>query len=436
MDQSSLRRELFRAGGLLLLSFLLGYILGYPIESTLLFLIIFLGFQFYQALRLEHCLRKGVLGDAPTPSGIWGDIYYHLYRQRKRDKKRKKRLAGFLNQFKKLTEALPDATVVLTADNDIEWFNKAAEEVLGLKRNDRGEHIVNFLRHPDFAAYLYSQDYLSQIAIPSPVDAERELGVRIVSYGAGQRVLLVQDVSELKQLEKMRNDFVANVSHELKAPLTVLRGYVELMAFSDLPKELEKPIKRMDEQVVRMRSLVDDLLLIAHLESGKSDESRHGVVNVSALLEKICREARVVEGCPTLALQLESCRGLYGDLHELESAFANLIINAVKYTPEAGTVTVRWLDCEQGARLVIRDTGEGIAARHLPFLTKRFYRVDRGRSREQGGTGLGLSIVKYVLSRHDTKLEVESRPGKGSCFSCHFPEQRLVEVESEVVTLL
>ena len=426
MDQSSTSRELYRAGGLLLLSFLLGYLLGYPYEGVLLFLITFLFIQFYQALRLERWLRKGASGDAPVPSGIWGDIYYHLYRQRKQDKKRKKRLAGFLNQFKKLTEALPDATVVLTADNDIEWFNKAAAEVLGLKRNDRGEHIVNFLRHPDFSAYLYSQDYLSQISIPSPVDGERELGVRIVSYGAGQRLLLVQDVSELKQLEKMRNDFVANVSHELKTPLTVLRGYVELMEFSDLPKELDKPIKRMGEQVVRMRSLVDDLLLIARLESEKLDEGRHEFVNISALLSKICAEARQLDSCPDLVLELNSEHGLYGDSKELESAFSNLIMNAVGYTSVEGKITVRWSEDEQGGCLAVEDSGEGIAARHIPFLTKRFYRVDRGRSREQGGTGLGLSIVKYVLSRHQAELKIESTPGKGSCFSCCFPQSRVV----------
>jgi len=419
-----------------LLSFLLGSLIGYPYESTLLFLIVFLGFQFYQLFRLERWLRDGSKGAGPTSSGIWGDIYYHLYRRRKQDKKRKKRLAGFLNQFKKLTEALPDAAIVLSVDNDIEWFNKAAERVLGLKRNDRGEHVVNFLRHPDFSAYLYNQDYSSQITIPSTVDGGRELGIRIVSYGAGQRLLLAQDVSELKQLEKMRNDFVANVSHELKTPLTVLRGYLELMESGNSPKEFEKPIKRMGEQVVRMRSLVDDLLLIARLESEKLNDGSHEFVNIPSLLGEICTAAKRLDGCPELVLELHSDSGLYGDPKELESAFSNLTMNAVRYTPVDGKITVRWSESEQGGCLAVEDSGEGIAARHIPFLTKRFYRVDRGRSREQGGTGLGLSIVKYVLSRHQAELKIESTPGKGSRFSCHFPQQRMVEVDNKVVTFL
>jgi two-component system phosphate regulon sensor histidine kinase PhoR len=436
MQESSPKRELFRAGGLLLLSLLFGYLLGYPYEGLLLFLIVFFGFHFYQALRLECWLREGSAGGGPAPSGIWGDIYYHLYRQKKRDKKRKNRLAGFLNQFKKLTEALPDAAVVLSPSNDIEWFNKAAEEVLGLKRDDRGEHVVNFLRHPDFSAYLYSHDYTSQITLPSPIDADRELGVRIVNYGDGQRLLLAQDVSELKQLEKMRNDFVANVSHELKTPLTVLRGYLELIESGNSQKEFEKPIKRMDEQVSRMRSLVDDLLMIARLESNKLSGNSAEFVNVSALLGKVCTEARQLDGCPALILELNSESGLYGDQKELESAFSNLITNAVRYTPVDGKVVVHWSESDLGGHFSVEDTGEGIAARHIPFLTKRFYRVDRGRSREQGGTGLGLSIVKYVLSRHDSELKIESILGKGSSFSCHFPHKRMVQVDSKVVTFL
>ncbi len=436
MRESSPKRELFRAGVLLSLSLFLGYLLGYPYEGLLLFLTVFLGYHFYQALRLERWLRKGSSGDSPAPSGIWGDIYYHLYRQKKRDKKRKKRLAGFLNQFKKLTEALPDAAVVLSSANDIEWFNKAAEEVLGLKRNDRGEHVVNFLRHPDFSTYLYSRDYSTQITIPSPLNGERELGVRIVSYGDGQRLLLAQDVSEIKQLEKMRNDFVANVSHELKTPLTVLRGYLELIGSGNAQKEFDKPIKRMDEQVVRMRSLVDDLLMIARLESEKVSENSGEFVNVSALLERICAGVEQLDNRPEITLELNSESGLYGDQKELDSAFSNLVMNAVRYTPVDGKVTVRWSESNQGSCLIVEDTGEGIAARHIPFLTKRFYRVDRGRSREQGGTGLGLSIVKYVMSRHQAELKIESTPGKGSQFSCHFPAKRTMSVDSKVVTFL
>lgn len=436
MRESSPKRELFRAGGLLLLSLLLGYLFGHPYEGLLLFLIVFLGFHFYQALRLERWLRKGSSRNGPELSGIWGDIYYHLYRQKKRDKKRKKRLAGFLNQFKKLTEALPDAAVVLSPSNDIEWFNKAAEEVLGLKRNDRGGHVVNFLRHPDFSAYLYSQDYTSQVTLPSPIDGDRELGVRIVNYGDGQRLLLAQDVSELKQLEKMRNDFVANVSHELKTPLTVLRGYLELVESGNSQKEFEKPIKRMDEQVLRMRSLVDDLLMIARLESNTSSGNSAEFINVSGLLGKICTEAKQLSDCPELILELNSKSGLYGDQKELESAFSNLVTNAVRYTPVEGKIVVRWSESDLGGYFSVEDTGEGIAARHIPFLTKRFYRVDRGRSREQGGTGLGLSIVKYVLSRHDSELKIESALGKGSVFSCHFPPERIVKVDNKVVTFL
>lgn len=428
-------QELLRVMGLFFIFLIAGWLTGFIPESMVLFLLAYLGQHLYQIYRLERWLKEGAKWEGEA-KGIWGEIYYQLYRQRKSDKNRKKKLGNLLNSFKKSTEALPDAAVVLSSSSDIEWFNKAAEKLLGLKRSDKGEHILNLIRHPTFSAYLYGRDYSSQIMIPSPVNSERELGVRIVSYGDGQRLMVVNDVSQLKQIEKMRSDFVANVSHELKTPLTVLRGYLEMMEEGEPPRQFEKPLRRMNEQANRMQVLVEDLLMIARLESDSPAGHDGEFVNVPALLEKLCSEARVHEECPELILEIDTSSGLHGAPDELESAFGNLIVNAVKYTKLDGKVVVRWSENEQGGRLDVKDTGEGIAARHLPFLTQRFYRVDRARSREQGGTGLGLSIVKHVLSRHQAELKIESEAGQGSLFSCYFSQRRMVEIDGKVVTFL
>lgn len=431
----SWNQELLRAMALFFVFFIIGWLTAFVLESLVFFLLAYLGQHLYQIYRLERWLTDGAKWEGGG-EGIWGEIYFQLYRQRKSDKRRKKKLSNLLSRFKASTEALPDAAVVLSSNSDIEWFNKAAESLLGLKRNDKGEHILNLIRHPLFSTYLYGQDYASQITVPSPVNSEQELGVRIVSYGDGQRLMIVNDVSQLKQIEKMRRDFVANVSHELKTPLTVFRGYLEMMEGDEAPEQFKKPLKRMNEQARRMQVLVEDLLMIARLESDSPVGNDSQFINVPTLLEKLCREARVRERCPELILEIETISGLYGAPDEIESAFGNLIVNAVKYTKPDGKVIVRWLENEWGGRLDVEDTGDGISTKHLPFLTQRFYRVDSARSREQGGTGLGLSIVKHVLLRHQADLKIESEPEKGSLFSCCFPQKRMVEIDEKVVTFL
>lgn len=429
-------RELARFASLLFPVMLVGWFSGFLWHSLFVFLSGYLAWLFYRLYKLEHWLRAGAKGESPASFGVMEEVYYHLYRQKKSDKKRKKKLSKLLSRFKKSTEALPDAAVVLSPANDIEWFNSTAESVLGLDHRDRGEQIVNLLRHPDFAAYLVEGVYGKTLSIPSPINNERELGVRVVSYGDGQKLLIAQDITQVKKLEKMRQDFVGNVSHELKTPLTVLKGYLEVLENGDLPDFARKPLKRMDEQANRMQNLINDLLTIARLESSRAKEDDGEFVNVPLMLQQICREVKHLENCPELHLELDSESGLFGNYMELQSAFTNLVMNAVKYTPAEGKVEVRWFENQSGIQLDVIDTGEGIAARHIPLLTQRFYRVDGSRSRAEGGTGLGLSIVKHVLSRHYAELKIKSTPGAGSTFSCIFPRNRIAELDSKVVTFL
>jgi two-component system phosphate regulon sensor histidine kinase PhoR len=406
-----------------IVSFFTGALLPLLLAATLIFLFR----QIQQISRFERWIGRGGKGDYPNTKGIWEDIYYHVYRLKKSEKRRKKKLRKLLEQFREFTGALPDAAVILGEDDAIEWANKAALKVLGLQSGDRGQRIPNLIRYPEFIRYLKSQDYQDAIILPSPVNANITLGVRIVSYGAGLRLLLAQDVTQLKQMERMRKDFVANVSHELRTPLTVLKGYLETLQDMDDGRSalVTGSLEQMRGQTERMQHLVDDLLMLTRLET---QQRRTICVEVPALLKQICSEGGMVDNSAgRIELSLASGANLYGDEQELRSAFTNLVGNALKYSPADSVVKVRWFQDGDTAVLEVEDRGIGISPEDIPRVTERFYRADAHHGRKISGTGLGLAIVKHVLMRHEGRLNIISELGKGSCFSCHFPLHRLCD---------
>ncbi len=381
--------------------------------------------QVVQISRFERWISTGGRSKYPKTTGIWEEIYYHVYRIKKNEKRRKKKLSKMIDQFRQSTEALPDAAVVLGLHDEIEWANKAARDVFGLQQNDKGQRIPNLIRFPEFIRYLKSGNYKESVILPSPVDNRITLEVRIVPYGAGLRLLLAQDVTQLKIMERMRKDFVANVSHELRTPLTVLKGYLETLQDLDDGHSLllTNSFQQMQGQTDRMQHLVDDLLMLTRLET---QQKKSQCVDVPVLLSQICKEGDTLENASRrIELTLETSAHIVGEEQELRSAFTNLLGNALKYSPEDSVVKVRWYQDKESIVLTIEDQGEGIGKADIPRVTERFYRVETKRVKKVNGTGLGLAIVKHVLMRHDAHLNIVSELGKGSCFSCYFPVGRL-----------
>ena len=380
---------------------------------------------------LSRWSRQELGATLPHSSGAWEELYAQLYHRGRARQRELAELTDALASFRGAAQALPDGVVTLNAQMQIVWCNPQAEQHLNLRlQKDIGQNLANLLRAPDFLAYLSRGEWDKpvQLRVRHPGQrAERVLSLQLVAYGDGQKLLLSRDITRFEKLETTRRDFVANVSHELKTPLTVLAGFLETISESAVtPRQRTEYMALMREQAERMKHLVDDLLTLSALEA--TSAPRDDTVDTAAAFRRIEETARQVSnGHHALRFDIEPGTAILGSEVELTSAFTNLVTNAIRYTPEQGRIDVRWRTHDDGsATLSVADTGIGIPAQHLPRLTERFYRVDRGRSRQSGGTGLGLAIVKHVLTRHEGTLQVESEVGKGSTFTAVLPARRIL----------
>lgn len=419
---------LLRLLGALLAGALVGFLYGRATLGALLVAVGLLAWQLTRLYRLERWLATGRIAEIPDGEGVWPAVFAKIQFIKSKMKRRGKRFRKLLKDLRASTEAFPDGGVVLNSRHEILNFNQAARLLLGLKgRRDRGQRIENLLRHPDFVEYLANPGDRPAVEIPSPEGGgEAWLSCRLIPYGPDQNLLLIRDVSQRVKIERVRRDFVANASHELRSPLTVIMGYLDALADDPrMPEAWRQPVEVMQGQAVRMRRLVEDLLQLSKLESGQS-VGREQVVDISAILAVARKEVLSMPDHPaTIDVQMNSAANLLGEETELQSVVSNLVANAARYTPADGAVTISWSVDGEGGHLVVRDTGIGIAEEDIPRVTERFYRSDGGRARERGGTGLGLAIVKHALRRHDAELEIQSRLGQGSTFACHFPRERL-----------
>jgi len=416
----------------LTLSLLLACFLGWLFNNVLLAicftLMAFLAWHWFQLHRMQKWLLNQKSVEPPESRGIWGSVFDDIYHLQRRQQKAQSRLKAVIQRIEDGTAALKDGVLMVNSQGNLEWWNHAASQLLGLKESqDIGQPITNLVRAPEFKAYFDASEYGDPLEMPSPANGDVQLQFQITLFSQQDRLILCRNVSRLKQLEAMRQDFVANASHELSTPLTVISGYLE--TFLDhqdtLPPRWGRALKQMHQQSQRMESLIEDLLMLSRLETSQLKD--HSPVNVPALLNELQLDAMALSGDKQQQIEIDAqWVDIIGVSSELSSAFGNLIFNAVKYTQAHGSIKVRWWHDDDGLHLSVLDNGLGIDSPHLPRLTERFYRADASRHAQTGGTGLGLAIVKHVLLRHEGHLQIESTLGKGSCFTCHFPLSRLV----------
>lgn len=400
---------------------LTGWYFGQFALTALWSLALYTSWHLFNTLRLYVWL-KNPAAEPPKSLGLWADLFNQVCSLEQRNRKQKKRYRRMIRDFRNVTNAFPDATLIIDRNASLSWFNQAAGDLLELKmESDIGRPVGNLLHNPEFRNWISSEiKEAGKLEILAPGKQNTWLEISSISIHKGRRLIIFRDVSDIRNLDQVRKDFVTNVSHELRTPLTVMRGYLEIL--QDRPEEeLKSPLGRMHTQAVQMQSMLDDLLELSHLQDVDTERGLESV-DVAAILLQLREQAEdISRGRHELRFEVDPKLGLTGVRSDLESAFRNLIVNALKYTPEGGRISVTWTDSGHGPTLTVTDTGIGIPQREIPRLTERFYRVGSDRGRESGGTGLGLAIVKHVLSAHNAQLEIKSDYGAGSQFTCRFP---------------
>jgi two-component system phosphate regulon sensor histidine kinase PhoR len=394
-------------------------------------LTIYLVSHLFWIYKLNQWLKKPILNQVPHGKGVWEDIFASLYQLHRQHSRNQTQLSSALGRFRHAASALPDGVVVLNSNNEIEWCNRPAETKLGLNlRKDENQPITYLVRQNDFINYLQSGDYTEPIKLLAAPNPEVTLEIQLIPFGTKQKLLICRDVTQKEKIDAMRRDFIANVSHELRTPLTVVGGFVETLLDVDgaIPDSTRTYFEMMQEQTNRMRRLIEDLLTLSHIESN-AQPPEDSEINMEQMTSMLLNDGYALsKGKHVITLKAEPNLNLLGAVEELQSALSNLVSNAIRYTPQDGKIEISWqLQTDGSGIFSVTDNGIGIEQIHIDRLTERFYRVDRGRSRETGGTGLGLSIVKHILTRHQAKLQITSELGVGSVFSVIFPKVRIVQ---------
>lgn len=425
------RTELNRICLLLSLAAIVGYAVGHISWVMLISLCLYYLFNLYQLRRFNLWLNRDSSeshSEPPESFGLWGDIFDGIYRLQKQERRASSYLANIIDKAQESSAALEMAVVMINKQSNLDWWNLAAEKLLGFQfPKDRNQSITNLIRDPRFSDYFYNEIYDDTLKMDAPGESNKVLEFQIALFGEHERLMIVRDVTQLHRLESMRKDFVGNVSHELGTPITVIKGYLEAIVdnLDSLDEQWHKPIQQMRQQSLRMENIVRDLLILSSLET-KGLTKTQDLIELTTLFSEIENDTKQMfkDESHTFEIICDPSLRLTGKRSEIYSAISNLVVNAAKYTPAGGHIQ---LSAEANGGLFeigVQDDGIGIESHHIPRLTERFYRIDGSRSSDTGGTGLGLAIVKHILARHEGNLEISSTHGEGSRFICRLPLSR------------
>lgn len=412
----------------------IGFGIGYLGICLLLAFATFFALQLRSLYLVNDWISNRPYDVPPNLSGIWGALLFNVYRAQRQERIVQAEMVGLIDRAQSSLVALDEAVILIDDNHQIEWWNLAAERLIGIQPHDRKRNILTILRQPSFLEYFNHIDQFPDgLKIKSSIHDEHYVQLKLTRFGSESRLLVAHDVTRMHNLEQMRKDFVDNISHELRTPLTVLSGYIETFTDQeDINPRWKRAFDQMQSQTRRMNALINDLLLLSRLENEKNI-AKNQIIEIPSLMNQLFDDAQAYNADygHTLNLEIDSHCDLIGSDMELASAFSNLITNAIKYTPKGGAITIGWHDDGNHGYFTVEDTGIGIDPKHLPRLTERFYRVDSARSRQTGGTGLGLAIVKHVLMQHNAYLDIESKENQGSIFKAVFPKERLYDTSKQ-----
>ena len=375
--------------------------------------------------RFKRWASRPLTDPGKTPS-VWRPTAVHLSDTIQDSRDAEKAYLEAFRDIRATADKLPDACVIILKDGRIGEMNASAHGLLGLSKSDAGQYFGALIRDHALNQAIAQSQFKEAIEIVAPPNDQIRLEVRLIALDEDRILLIARDVTQLHKLLSVRQDFIANVSHELKTPITILLGYMESLVDDELDTQtVRELIERLQGPTNRLKALVEDLMTLTQLESEPHlDPANLSVIDGNQLIEKVVNEAEPLSLAThkfvvnidhdTLAQCVED---------EIHSALFNLVANAIRYSPDGGEITIRWLNNDDDTvRLEVQDCGIGIPNEHLPRITERFYRVKSQPAGISRGTGLGLAIVKHILLRHGSKLNVESAVGDGSLFYFDIPK--------------
>ncbi len=334
--------------------------------------------------------------------------------------------AGALEDYNDDVSWLPDAITILDHDLNLIWGNNMAETWFGFSTSEQAHSpFIELIESDEIRAFIQKKGYPESFECPSPTNPSLFLRLRLLQYKNRQFLLQARDITQVKALENIRRDFIANASHELRTPVSILYGYLEMMSEkkgSGISSEWRQAIKHMRKQTIRIKQIIEDMSMLSRLENPDTS-SPPEALDMVELIESALNNAKALSGkrSHSISTKVNSSYNLLANRSEIESLLSNLVSNAIHYTPAEGKITIKWDVNSSAGTLSIADTGIGIEKQEVPRITERFYRVDSTRSRNTAGTGLGLAIVHHIVNRNNAKLRIKSIPKKGSVFSVIFP---------------
>lgn len=317
---------------------------------------------------------------------------------------------------------------LLDSDKNILWFNETLRKLFSFSYpDDIGRNISHLIRSPKFNNCFLSQRQ-GEFCVISDIVLNRFTSITIMPYGAEHFTVLAYDSSKQERVKTAAQETISNLSHELRSPLTVIKGYLEILQSLDIAKtgdpQTLQAIANMDSQCSRMIQMVESSLFLSRLETSVINEDDLEEIDMEKLVTEVITDTKHLH--PTLRIETHICKDkLFCIPSDIYSLVFNLLSNAIKYSDDGSIIRIRWHRTSDEWSFEVTDRGIGIKPHLIPYLTERFYRVDKTRTGATGGSGLGLAIVNQILVRYNAKLKVKSMPEKGSSFSCVFPEERI-----------
>lgn len=400
-------------------------IIGKFVEVALLVSLTYLAITIWRRNSFYNWLETGEINGALAGSTLWQDIVRRIELQRQESDQERQSVREQFIDFRQSLGSLSVGLIVTDHQWRLLWWNEMGGQLLELENDgDRGRQLFTLVRSPALQDHIEEENFGKPLVLNHFNNTKKSIEFVIGSMPNSNNVIMVRDITHFERLDDMRTDFIANVSHELKTPLTVINGYIETVLENRLVEGMaEEVLQKAHAQAMEMDNIVQDLLTLSQLETSTSPEFLN--FDLKDLVKRVCDQMQLLQknlAKTNTKIEFDETGewSMSGSFKEIYSLFVNIIGNAIRYCDDGSTIQISIIDTDSRRIIEIRDNGPGIEQAHIPRLTERFYRVDRSHSSSTGGTGLGLSIAKHIVNRHNGELKIESSFGQGTRVRCVF----------------